>query len=126
MIIVLEFAESEELLPIVLPLVHEESEKLLQLLVDTFGLAICLWVICGRGCQLYADEAIELAGEVRDELGTAVRDYDARGTVVLPDLAKKEASCSDCCDSRVRCDEVRALRDAINDVHDSVVAVGAG
>ena len=47
MIVVLEFAESEELLPIILPLIHEESEELLQLLVNPFGLAVCLWVI---GC----------------------------------------------------------------------------
>src|SRR3981189_1367486 len=126
MIIVLEFAESEELLPIVLPLVHEESEKLLQLLVDTFGLAICLRVISGRGRQLYAYEAIELVGEVRDELGSAIRNHDARGTVVLPDLAKEKASRSYCGDGGVRCDEVHALRDAIHDVHNCVVAVGGG
>src|SRR3979490_1635734 len=126
MIIVLEFAESEELLPIVLPLAHEESEKLLQLLVNLFGLAICLWVICGRGRQLYADEAIELAGEVRDKLGAAVRNHDAQVTVVLPALAEEKASRSYCGDGGVRCDEVRALGDAIDDVHDSVVAVGAG
>src|SRR3981189_3024216 len=125
MIIVLEFAESEELLPIVLPLVHEELEKLLQLLVDTFSLAICLRVISGRGRQLYTDEAIELAGEVRDERGAAVRNHDARGTVVLPDLAKEKASRSCCSDGSVRCDKVCALRDTINDVHNCVVAVGA-
>src|SRR3981189_3844940 len=126
MIIVLEFAESEKLLPVVLSLVHKKSEELLQLLVNPFGLAIRLWVICGRGCQLYADEAIELAGEVRDELGTAVRNHNARGTGVLPDLAKEKASRPYCGDGGVRCDEVRALGDAIADVTDSVVAVGAG
>src|SRR3981189_2354591 len=125
MIIVLEFAESEELLPIVLPLVYKESEKLLQLLVDTFGLAIRLWVISGRGRQLYADEAIELAGEVRDELGAAVRNHDVRGTVVLPDLAKEKASRSCCSDGSVCCDKVHALCDTINDIHNCVVAVGA-
>src|SRR3979490_3034898 len=125
MIIVLEFAESEELLPIVLPLVHEESKELLQLLVNPFGLAICLWVICGRGCQLYTDEAIELAGEVSYKLRATVRDYDAWGTMVLPALAKEKASRSYCCDGGVRCDKVRALRDTVDDVHNCVVAVGA-
>ena len=69
---------------------------------------------------------IELAGEISYTLRAAVRDYDARGVVVLPDLAKEEVSCSDCCDSRVHCDEVRVLGDTIDDVHDSIVAVGVG
>jgi hypothetical protein len=49
-----------------------------------------------------------------------------QGAVVFPDLAKKEASCSHCCDGGVHCDEVRALRDTIDDIHNSVVAIGAG
>jgi hypothetical protein len=81
-------------------------------------------VIGGRGCQLYADEAIKLASEIRYKLGTAVRNYDARGAVVLPDLAKEKVSCSDCCDGRVRCDEVCALRDTIDDVHNGIIAIG--
>ena len=81
-----------------MPLVYEESDKLFQLLVDTFGLAICLWVVGGRGCQPYADEAIKFAGEVRYKLRAAVRNHNVRGAVVFPDLAKEEASRSYCCD----------------------------
>ena len=94
-------------------------------MVNSFGLAIRLWVIRGRGRQIYADEAIKLAGEICYELRAAVRNYDAQGTMVLPDLAKEEASCSYCCDGGVRCDKVRALRDTIDDIHNCVVAVGA-
>ena len=106
-------------------MVYKELEKLLQLLIVMFGLTIRLRVVGGRGCQLYADEAIKFAGEVRHELGAVVRNHNAQGAVVFPDLVKEEASRSYCCDGSVRCDKVRALRDTIDDVHNSVIDVGA-
>ena len=64
-------------------------------------------------------------GKIRYKLRATVRNYNARGAVVLPDLAKEEASGSYCCDGGVHSDKVRALRDTIDDVHDSIIAVGA-
>jgi hypothetical protein len=66
----------------------------------------------------------KFAGEVYYKLGTAVRNYNVWGAMVLPDLAKKEASCSYCCDGGVHCNKVRVLCDTIDNVHDSIVAVG--
>jgi hypothetical protein len=48
------------------------------------------------------------------------------GDVVFPNLAKKEAGSSYCCDGGVHCDKVRKLHDTINNVHDSVVAIETG
>ena len=42
--VILELSHGKEIIPIVLPFIHEEAKVLLQLLVDTFGLAICLGV----------------------------------------------------------------------------------
>jgi hypothetical protein len=64
------------------------------------------------------------AGEIPYKLKAAVRDYDVQGAMVLPDLTKEKASCSNCCDSCVHCDKVCMLCDAIDNVHNSVVAVG--
>jgi hypothetical protein len=69
-----------------------------------FSLAICLWVIGSRGCQLYADEAIKLMGEICYELGTVFRNYNAQGAMVPPDLTEEKASYSDRCDGCVHCD----------------------
>jgi hypothetical protein len=44
-VIVPELCHWKELIPIVLMLVYKDSEILLQLLVDTLCLSICLWVV---------------------------------------------------------------------------------
>jgi hypothetical protein len=64
-------------------------------------------------------------GKIRYKLRAAVRNYDAQGAVVLSDLAKEEAYRSYCCDGGMHSDKVRALRDTIDDVHNSVIAIGA-
>jgi hypothetical protein len=46
-VVVREFAQREEVVPVILSLVHEEAEELFELLVNTFGLAVRLRVICG-------------------------------------------------------------------------------
>ena len=50
MVIVLELCEWKEFIPVILPLIHEELEVLFELLVDTFHLALSLWVV-GGGCD---------------------------------------------------------------------------
>ena len=50
MVVVLEFGQWEQLIPVNLPLVYKELEILLQLLVDSFHLSITLWVVSSGGC----------------------------------------------------------------------------
>ena len=49
MIVVLEFRKQKEIIPVILPLVNEESEELFQLLIDSLHLSISLGVICHGG-----------------------------------------------------------------------------
>ena len=42
LVVVGEFGYQEPVVPVILPLVYEEAQELLDLLVDTFGLAIGL------------------------------------------------------------------------------------
>ena len=125
-VVVREFAEGEELVPVILSLVHEEAEELFELLVDPFGLAVRLWVVCSGRCELNTEEAVEFAGEICDELRASIGQDRARGPVVLPDLAEVEASRSLGGNGGVRGDEVCTLPDAVYDVHDHVVAVRSG
>ena len=113
MIVVCEFAEGEELIPVVLSLIHEEAEELLELLVNSFGLTVRLWVVCGGRHELNTKKTVEFAGEVCDELRTSIGQDRARGPVVLPDFEEVEASRSLGGDGGVRGDEVRALPDAV-------------
>ena len=46
-VVVREFAEGEELVLVILPFIHEEAKELFELLVNAFGLAVRLRVICG-------------------------------------------------------------------------------
>jgi hypothetical protein len=48
-IIIHEFAEGEEFIPIILAFIHKNMYVLLHFLVDTFGLSISLWVISSGG-----------------------------------------------------------------------------
>ena len=50
MIVVLKFRVGEEVIPIVLPLVDEETEELFQFLVDPLRLSVTSGVVCGGGC----------------------------------------------------------------------------
>ena len=71
-VVVPEFAEGEELIPVVLSFVHEEAKELFELLVNVFGLAIRLRVVCGGRHEFDAEEAIEFAGEVGDKLWASI------------------------------------------------------
>ena len=75
MVIVLEFREREEVIPIVLSLINKEAEKLLQLLVDPFRLSISLGVIRGSGCQLDSEKLVQLFCKFRYKLGASIRYY---------------------------------------------------
>ena len=49
-IVVLELRKQKEIVPVILPLVNEESEELFQLLIDSLRLSVSLGVICRGGC----------------------------------------------------------------------------
>ena len=87
-VVVREFAQGEEFIPVILSLVHEEAEELFELLVDPFGLAVRLWVVCSGRRELNTEKAVEFAGEICDELRASIRQDRARGPVVLPDFAE--------------------------------------
>ena len=50
MIVVLKFRVGEEVIPVVLPLVNEETKELFQFLVDPLHLSVTLGVVHGGGC----------------------------------------------------------------------------
>ena len=50
MIVVLKFRIGEEVVPVVLPLVNEETKELFQFLVDPLRLSVTLGVVRGGGC----------------------------------------------------------------------------
>ena len=54
MVVILELSHGKEIIPIILPFIHEEAKVLLQFLVDMFSLAIHLGVIGSRGCDANA------------------------------------------------------------------------
>ena len=58
MVVVLEFHEGKEVVPIVLFLVNEELKVLFQFLIDSFCLSISLGVVCGSSSQLNSEESI--------------------------------------------------------------------
>jgi hypothetical protein len=74
-VVVREFGEWQQGIPVVLAFVDENSDVLFEFLIDVFGLAIRLRVIC-CGCRnLDAQEAIQFAHELCDELWSAIRDH---------------------------------------------------
>ena len=54
MVVILELSHQKEIIPIILPFIHEEVKVLLQLLVDMFSLDIHLGVIGSRGRDVNA------------------------------------------------------------------------
>ena len=71
-VVVLELHQWKKLIPVILPLIDEEVEILLQLLVDPFHLSVTLWMV-GHSCsQLYAKKAVELLCQFHYELWTSV------------------------------------------------------
>ena len=49
MVVILEFSKWKQIRPVVLSLINEDSQILLELLIDSFRLAISVWVLRGGG-----------------------------------------------------------------------------
>ena len=121
MIIVLELSKGEEVRPIILPLIDKEPEVLLQLLVDTFGLAISLGMVGGSGSQFNPEHPVKFSGELGHELGAPVRDYLARQAVVFPDILKKQSGRPGGCYGGEGGDEVGSFGDRVHYHHHGIV-----
>ena len=63
------------LLSHILSLVDEEVDELLNLLVDTFSLAVCLWVVGSGGHNLNPEYLTEAPHEVQHKLGSSVTNH---------------------------------------------------
>jgi hypothetical protein len=88
-VVISELSEGEELVPIILSLIDEESKELFELLVDSFSLSISLGVVGGRGGKLDTSEEIELVSELSDELGAMIGDDSQRCSMQLPDMVEE-------------------------------------
>ena len=74
-VVVREFCKGEELEPVVLLIIAEDSQKLFQDLVDSLRLPVRLRMIRGRFVVLYLAQFVESFREARDKLSTPIRDY---------------------------------------------------
>ena len=65
---------------------------LFDFLIDTFGLAIGLRVICSREVRLYTGHGIEISHELCCELGASVADGFTWETKLGPDVISVDTS----------------------------------
>ena len=72
MIIVLEFCEGEEIVPIILPLIDKKVEELFELLINCFRLSVSLRMVCSGGCQFNSKESVQFPCKFHDKLGTSI------------------------------------------------------
>ncbi len=78
--------EREPIGPVVLSIVNEDSEVLLDLLVNSFSLTICLGMEGGRCIGRDVEESVEFLHELGDKLRTSVQDDDLRHAVLGIDM----------------------------------------
>jgi len=78
--------------PICLSFVDEDTKVLFDFLIDTFGLAIGLRVICGREVRLDTCHGIEVSHELGSELGASVANCLSWKTEFRPHMIAIDAS----------------------------------
>jgi len=93
-IIVGEFRQGEECVPVVLSFSPKDPQVLFQFLVDPFCLSIGLRVISGRRCSPNSQQSVQLLHEGSDELWSAVGHNFPPEAVELPDVPKVKVCCS--------------------------------
>ena len=72
LLVVGEFCEWNQIYPIVLVVVAEDSQELFDLLVYPFRFPICLWVISRTECRSNSQLLPEFTGELGCELRTLI------------------------------------------------------
>ena len=120
-VVVLALRQGQQVGPVILPLVGEQSEILLQLLVNLFCLSVSLQMVGCSGCNLDSDHPVKLSGEFRNELRSMVRHYLLRYSVMPPDLLDEQtcgAGCRDCSEGR---HEMGSFGDGVHYHHYCVV-----
>ena len=55
-------------------MVNEDSEVLLDVLIDVFRLSICLWVVCRQDVCSHSHEFVQVLHELSRELRSSVAD----------------------------------------------------
>jgi hypothetical protein len=81
--------------PVVLFVTHEDTDKLFELLVDMFGLAVSLRKVSFGRSGFDTDEAPQFASEFSDKLWTTVRNVVSGGSVVPPNILVVQPGSSD-------------------------------
>ena len=122
MVVVLELCQGQQVGPVILPLVGEQSEILLQLLVNPFCLSVSLWMVGRSGCNLDSEHQVNLSGEFHNELWSTVRYYLLRYSMMPPDLLDEQmhgTSCGDCSEGRHK---MGSFGDGVHYHHYCVVA----
>ncbi len=64
--------EREPVGPVILSIVNKDTEIFLDLLVNSFGLSVCLRMPGGRRVGHDVEESVEFLHELRDELRASV------------------------------------------------------
>ena len=76
-IIILEFCEGEEIVPIILPLIDEKVEELFEFLINPLCLSVFLRMVCSGGCQLNSEELVQFPCKFHHKLGASIRYYSS-------------------------------------------------
>jgi hypothetical protein len=125
-VVVRELSHRQELIPVILFVACEDTDKLFKLLVDALGLAIDLGMVSGQGSRLDANEAPQFLGEFHDELRAVVRDVPLGGSVVPPYVLVVQLDGSHSTEAGVALIEVGLLTEDINHNHDRVESMWQG
>lgn len=113
-VVICEFREREQLLPIVLLVVAEYPQILLQDLVDSFRLAVTLWVEGCRQVGLDVHAGQELSPKPGGEDFVAIRHDVGRETMEATDVPEEESSDLRGCGCGFGGHEVRHLGETIH------------
>jgi hypothetical protein len=110
----------QECISVILFVACEDMDKLFELLVDVFGLAVGLQMVSSGRSGFDTDEAPQFASELSDELWTTVRNVLPGGSVVPPNVLVVQPGGSDSTEASVALVEVGLLTEDINHNHDCV------
>ena len=88
MVVVGKLGKWEEGMPVVLSLSDKDPQILFQLLVNSFGLSVCLRVVGCGGCALNPEQPVQFLHEHGDKLRSSVGYNLSQEAVELPDVAE--------------------------------------
>src|SRR6266567_5409825 len=96
-------------MPVVLLVIAVLTQVLLQSLVDTFCMSICLWTECGALSQMHVEPLHQLCPKPTGEYRVSVRNNIARQTMQFPHIGQEESRTSLSCHLLIwdRCKDVR-------------------